>query len=178
MVKEIAIQNRSRHIKACHKYLLGIGSTFNKLTVTSLEHDGRHWWYNCVCACGNTKKVRCQHIYSGETISCGCERNKNLPQTGQKLSASHVANRSATVMATVTPRKRLRELPKYIFQQKQRSATEDMHIFGCFWLSGKAYYCGSGNPSSIPSIMRAVAKKRMELGIWSAEQAAAYLNTF
>jgi hypothetical protein len=38
--------------------------------ITNSQH--RHWW--CRCDCGNEIKIRADHLRSGESKSCGCER--------------------------------------------------------------------------------------------------------
>jgi hypothetical protein len=51
-----------------------VGKKFGLLTVT--EYVGRVKWsyYMCKCDCGKFKSVRIDHLQSGKTISCGCER--------------------------------------------------------------------------------------------------------
>lgn len=58
------------------------GLTFGKLTVIqqveSLRH-ARRWL--CQCSCGNTSTVSTAYLTSGNTTSCGC--NKNKPKHGK-----------------------------------------------------------------------------------------------
>lgn len=49
------------------------GRRFGRLTVTdAAERTGRRITWLCICACGNEKVVRGDHLKSGHTASCGC----------------------------------------------------------------------------------------------------------
>lgn len=50
------------------------GQRFGKLIVVSNagKLDGRRYYWNCVCDCGNTKIVQGSYLTSGNTRSCGC----------------------------------------------------------------------------------------------------------
>lgn len=52
------------------------GKVFGKLTVLSYSHDapGYQKCWLCKCECGNVKVIRQQHLVSGHTTSCGCEK--------------------------------------------------------------------------------------------------------
>lgn len=59
-----------------------IGKKFNKLTVIEkLENN----YYLCKCDCGNTKKIRKDHIINKTIKSCGCLQRK----VAKKLSTKH-----------------------------------------------------------------------------------------
>ena len=46
---------------------------FGRWLVISKSHKVRHSWYwNCVCDCGNTAKIRGSHLIDGKSNSCGC----------------------------------------------------------------------------------------------------------
>ena len=50
------------------------GQTFTRLLVLSEAErgkDGQIYW-NCICDCGNTKKVRSDHLRNRSIASCGC----------------------------------------------------------------------------------------------------------
>lgn len=52
-----------------------VGQKYNRLTIKSYSHkDSKHGdhWYDCVCDCGKSKKIRRYHIMSGHAQSCGC----------------------------------------------------------------------------------------------------------
>lgn len=57
-----------------------IGSVFGKLTVVSeAEPDARgqrHW--NCLCECGNTKRMMANNLKRGIVTACGCMRTKRI----------------------------------------------------------------------------------------------------
>lgn len=76
-----------------------IGKKFNYLTV--LEYSDKNNFLLCKCDCGNIKKVRKDHLITGNTKSCGCLRKTKLFKlrkdlTGKKfnkltvLSFSHM----------------------------------------------------------------------------------------
>lgn len=82
---------------------LMIGKRFGKLTVvSSARRSGqRRLLWHCICACGNTKVVRSDHLRIGETKSCGClvaelnKQGRTPPKdiTGQqfaRLTALHI----------------------------------------------------------------------------------------
>lgn len=64
-----------------HKDLTGM--RFGRLVVVSFSHTkdgpGRnlHYW-NCVCDCGNTKKVLSWHLSSGKIQSCRCLQKERV----------------------------------------------------------------------------------------------------
>ena len=53
-----------------------IGLTSGSLTVVQADPKGERYWM-CVCACGQTKAVRGDHIRNGKIRSCGC-KSKNM----------------------------------------------------------------------------------------------------
>ena len=56
-----------------------VGKVFGMLKVVSYSHSyrGKIYW-NCVCECGNIKKVTTGDLKSGNSKSCGCySRHKN-----------------------------------------------------------------------------------------------------
>lgn len=50
------------------------GQTFTRLLVLSEADRGkdRQIYWNCICSCGNIKKVRSDHLRNGSIASCGC----------------------------------------------------------------------------------------------------------
>lgn len=67
-----------------------IGQRFGRLTV--LEEiepppfiTGKDRWYKCLCDCGNVAKVRQNTLRQGLQRSCGCLRDKNPIQVGQRF---------------------------------------------------------------------------------------------
>lgn len=52
---------------------------FNQLTVVEVMHnDGKHFWYRCVCDCGNDKyMIRRSQLFTGTTLGCGCQQRKH-----------------------------------------------------------------------------------------------------
>jgi len=66
-----------------------IGQTFNRLTVISELIDG---YVDCICICGNKKRVRIGNLKSNQVKSCGCllkecliNRNETHGLTGHPL---------------------------------------------------------------------------------------------
>lgn len=54
-----------------------IGEKFNKLTILeelSVRANGGGKQYKCQCECGNVCVVRSDHLKSGHTTSCGCNK--------------------------------------------------------------------------------------------------------
>lgn len=49
-----------------------VNKIYGKLTVLSFSHRDRGAWFNCLCQCGNTVKVRGYQLRRGKTKSCGC----------------------------------------------------------------------------------------------------------
>lgn len=64
-----------------------VGLKFGLLTVTSRAYGNNRWL--CRCDCGTEKQVRGDHLKSGKTISCGCERSK---RSSERLHKLHEAN--------------------------------------------------------------------------------------
>ena len=55
------------------KFIDITGQRFGRLTVQ--EFDGRedtHYYWKCVCDCGNVRRVGRTHLRNGHTKSCGC----------------------------------------------------------------------------------------------------------
>lgn len=50
------------------------GKVFGRLTAFSI-YDKEKW--NCICECGNKKKIITDHLVSGHTKSCGCMAKEN-----------------------------------------------------------------------------------------------------
>ena len=49
------------------------GEKYTRLTVISFSHrDGKHYYWNCSCECGQTRVVELSRLTSGDTKSCGC----------------------------------------------------------------------------------------------------------
>ncbi|MGR6008091.1 hypothetical protein ACT7CZ_02735 [Bacillus cereus] len=60
-----------------------LGETFGNLTVVGYSHTQRNGSYwDCVCKCGNTKKVTKNHLMTGHTKSCGCLRPQVITKHG------------------------------------------------------------------------------------------------
>lgn len=55
------------------------GQRFGRLTVVSRaenDHRGKTIW-NCVCDCGQERKVQAYNLRNGHTVSCGCQSLEN-----------------------------------------------------------------------------------------------------
>ena len=52
-----------------------IGKKFGLLEVVNNggKDDKGHLMYECLCECGNIKKIHGTHLRSGRTVSCGCK---------------------------------------------------------------------------------------------------------
>jgi hypothetical protein len=66
------------------------GARFGLLTVTAQRADDIRY-FTCTCECGAEKPVRRDHLLTGKTISCGCERSRRSSKRAHKM---HDANRS------------------------------------------------------------------------------------
>ena len=64
-----------------------VGLEFGLLTVLEMA-SGKNYWL-CRCKCGTEKQVRGDHLKTGKTISCGCERTRLASERAHKL---HEAN--------------------------------------------------------------------------------------
>ena len=66
------------------------GMRFGKLTVICDEHrKGTHTMCLCACECGNEKLIRKSSLTSGNTMSCGCERNRKSSERAACLNFKH-----------------------------------------------------------------------------------------
>jgi hypothetical protein len=52
------------------------GQMFGRLVVLNEAESQKRWEtvWQCLCACGNVKKVRAKHLRSGQVTSCGCRQ--------------------------------------------------------------------------------------------------------
>lgn len=64
------------------------GQTFGKLTVIDCagKIDGRRYFWNCKCECGNIKAILGTSLRNGNTKSCGCNRSKGLVDYNKQQS--------------------------------------------------------------------------------------------
>jgi hypothetical protein len=75
------------------------GKKFGRLTAKKYyRKSGRTYW-NCICECGNTKRVGLTNLISGKTKSCGClhrdsMRAMALDLTGKKFGLLTVIKRN------------------------------------------------------------------------------------
>lgn len=68
------------------------GKRFNKLIVTGYA-GGRKW--HCLCDCGKQKDIYYQHLVSGTTTSCGCNR--------KGVNANDLTNQSYGLLTALYP---------------------------------------------------------------------------
>lgn len=70
-----------------------IGTTYNYLTIISVERTGRRPIARCRCVCGNIVTVAKSDVVTGHTKSCGCYHAKRMSEsitkdfTGMKSSS-------------------------------------------------------------------------------------------
>lgn len=60
------------------------GDRFGRLVVIDFDGTGSHGYAICRCDCGNTKKIRQDHLLSGAVVSCGCywqQRRREIHKT-------------------------------------------------------------------------------------------------
>lgn len=81
-----------------------IGEKNNRLTVIEiLEHDNNgNAYVLCECECGNTKRVRYQHLKSGGVKSCGCLLRETSSETAKKYLAGNNKLSNVTVEVGTT----------------------------------------------------------------------------
>lgn len=48
--------------------------------------DGNHYYYNCLCECGQIKAIRKDSVDSNTVISCGCYHKKVCGNNSKKLA--------------------------------------------------------------------------------------------
>ena len=67
------------------------GQIFGKLTVIDCagKLDGRRYYWNCQCECGNIKPVLGSMLRNGNTKSCGCGRYDGLKRYNQDQSEAN-----------------------------------------------------------------------------------------
>lgn len=63
-----------------------IGQVFGRLTVLSrADVKNGQIYYNCICECGNTTKVRGDLLRKGKTSSCGCLLKQSCSEFGDRV---------------------------------------------------------------------------------------------
>jgi hypothetical protein len=78
-----------------------IGNTYNYLQVLSIETDTyvynsksiKRTFFNCICTCGNTKKILAGNVLSSSVKSCGCKKYQLL-HAANKLHFENNSNKS------------------------------------------------------------------------------------
>lgn len=74
-----------------------IGEVFGRLTIAALTREGRYSYAECRCSCGQTKRVRVDHLKSKATRSCGCLHSElSSARTGKMQVANVRHGRSNT----------------------------------------------------------------------------------
>ena len=71
------------------------GQRFNRLTVISFSHMGRHRnavWF-CRCDCGQGRLVASGHLISGHTKSCGCWNSEASSERARERETEHGESR-------------------------------------------------------------------------------------
>lgn len=73
------------------------GERFGRLL--AIEESGRNKidrsiMWECLCDCGNTKRVRSYNLISGSTKSCGCLRRELTIERGRKSKTTHNLSRT------------------------------------------------------------------------------------
>lgn len=64
------MSNANRTLKSSS---IQVGQQFGRLVVSgAIVFRNRHPFVLCTCSCGTAKEVRCYHLLSGKTSSCGC----------------------------------------------------------------------------------------------------------
>jgi hypothetical protein len=60
------------------------GMKFGRLLVMGRDrHEGRTYYWRCLCDCGETTTVRTGNLKSGQTNSCGCIKKEQASQMGK-----------------------------------------------------------------------------------------------
>ena len=73
------------------------GMRFGRLVVVNRAEDGgkpdgkKYPYWNCLCDCGNMKRIRGSSLTSGFTISCGCFRQEISKETMSKQNAFDIS---------------------------------------------------------------------------------------
>jgi hypothetical protein len=56
------------------KIIIEKGKRFGYLIVIDEEFNSNRRKFNCLCDCGNLKKIQLNHLMSGDITSCGCKK--------------------------------------------------------------------------------------------------------
>lgn len=78
-----------------HNHNSLVGKKFGKLMPIYRTDDyvqNRGWLYECMCECGNIKKIRERDFLYGATVSCECRKREYKDLTGQKIGKLTVLN--------------------------------------------------------------------------------------
>jgi len=65
-----------------------VKQTFGRLTILEKIREGKRSYYDCVCACGNSKRIRADSVVSGVVKSCGCLKDETTKKTHTKHGSS------------------------------------------------------------------------------------------
>ena len=66
-----------------------IGKKYYRMTVVGFEHRGAHWYWKCVCECGNEKVVLPEKLLNGHTKSCGCMKVERMKSYTKIYRTTH-----------------------------------------------------------------------------------------
>ena len=61
-----------------------VGKKYNHLLIESIEDDGKWIMANCLCDCGNCKKININNIITGKTTNCGCVHKLKVKEANSK----------------------------------------------------------------------------------------------
>lgn len=66
-----------------------IGQKYGRLTVENIIYQkGQHTYVDCLCECGNRKRIVISDVRSGHTRSCGCLQKEKISMVGYKHGLS------------------------------------------------------------------------------------------
>ncbi len=87
-------QNTSKSCGKCHRFKDISGQKFHRLTTIKplgerdLKGGGCVFW-ECLCECGKTSKVRSTHLMRGLTKSCGCLQKEAVRKSASLFLKTH-----------------------------------------------------------------------------------------
>lgn len=124
------------------------GQVFGKLTVIDCagKLDGKNYFWNCQCECGNIKAIHGAMLRNGNTKSCGCGRYDGLKKYNQDQSeAGKIENNTRfgklTVIEDIGFREQVKGHSRRWYKCKCDCGNEK-EVMGNMLKSGQVSSCG------------------------------------
>lgn len=111
------------------------GNRYGRLVVLNRDLNAQKWktYFICLCDCGKTKSIRCDHLRTGKIQSCGCF----MSECTSKRNSTH--NESGKTAEYIAWRAMIQRLNSSSYHAKNRYAEKGVTIcerwrnsFECF----------------------------------------------